>query len=78
MPWLQLYGRALVVLPYVSIVTEKTEHLASLLKPMQVCGLHGGLPLVAHAWRTAGIAGLFLVVGLMALLGIRLSGNIYC
>lgn len=31
---LQKYGRALVVLPYASIVSEKTEHLAAVLKPM--------------------------------------------
>lgn len=31
---LQKYGRALVVLPYASIVSEKTEHLSAVLKPM--------------------------------------------
>ncbi len=30
----QKYGRALVILPYISIVNEKTEHLARVLQPM--------------------------------------------
>ncbi len=36
-------GRALVVLPYISIVSEKTEHLSDLLRPIKatVRGYHG-------------------------------------
>ena len=30
----QRYGRALVILPYISIVNEKSEHLAAVLAPM--------------------------------------------
>jgi hypothetical protein len=32
---LQKYGRVLVVLPYVSIVNEKSQHLEEVLRPMQ-------------------------------------------
>jgi hypothetical protein len=41
---MQKYGRALVVLPYVSIVCEKSEHLAAVLAPMRaaVRGFFGG------------------------------------
>ena len=44
MPPPQKYGRALVVLPYVSIVNEKSEHLAEVLAPMHatVRGFSGG------------------------------------
>lgn len=40
----QKYGRALVVLPYVSIVCEKSEHLQAVLRPMHaaVKGFYGG------------------------------------
>ncbi len=40
----QKYGRALVVLPYVSIVNEKSAHLETVLKPMHasVKGFCGG------------------------------------
>lgn len=46
-PWLggaQKYGRVLVVLPYVSIVNEKREHLEAVLRPMHasVKGFSGG------------------------------------
>lgn len=43
-PLLQKYGRALVVLPYVSIVNEKSAHLETVLKPMHasVKGFCGG------------------------------------
>jgi DNA polymerase theta len=38
-------GRALVVLPYISIVSEKTEHLSDLLRPIKatVRGYHGAM-----------------------------------
>ena len=33
-PPLQRFGRALVILPFVSIVSEKADHLAAVLKPV--------------------------------------------
>jgi hypothetical protein len=43
-PHPQKYCKALVVLPYISIVGEKTEHLTALLRPMgaSVKGFFGG------------------------------------
>ena len=38
---LQAYGRALVVLPYISIVAEKTEHLSCVLAPLGCAGVKG-------------------------------------
>ena len=32
----QAHGRALLVLPYISVVTEKTAHLAAVLRPMGI------------------------------------------
>lgn len=53
---MQKYGRALVVLPYVSIVHEKSEHLADVLAPMNaaVKGFFGGEEGQALAPRCAG------------------------
>lgn len=41
---LQMYSKALVILPYISVVAEKTEHLTSILKEMKckVKGYTGG------------------------------------
>ena len=36
----QMYSRALVVLPYISVVAEKTEHLTTVLKAMK-CKVKG-------------------------------------
>lgn len=47
----QMYSKALVILPYISVVAEKTEHLTSILKAIKckVKGYfgtgEGGMPL---------------------------------
>jgi len=37
---MQMYSKALVVLPYVSVVAEKTEHLTTILAAMR-CKVKG-------------------------------------
>lgn len=37
---MQMYSKALVILPYVSVVAEKTEHLTTILKAMK-CKVKG-------------------------------------
>lgn len=37
---MQMYSKALVVLPYISVVAEKTEHLTKVLKAMK-CKVKG-------------------------------------
>ena len=36
----QMYSKALVILPYISVVTEKTEHLTAILEAME-CRVKG-------------------------------------
>ncbi len=50
LPWLQRFGRALFVLPYISVVSEKAAHLTDILKPIKCrikgyTGSHQGTPL---------------------------------
>ena len=52
---MQVYSKALVVLPYISVVAEKTEHLTTVLKAMKckVKGYfgtgEGGVPLAPRS-----------------------------
>lgn len=65
---LQMYSKALVILPYLSVVAEKTEHLTGILRAMR-CKVKGymgndesGTALSAryelldqHLWLQAGL-----------------------
>ena len=58
----QRYARALVVLPYLSIINEKTEHLSALLAPLHLRvkgytsgGDESGQPLAARGGESVAV-----------------------